>query len=125
MKKYCENCKRYVSTQLTEKIEVYNVYEDIVKIKAKVLICPECGNEFYSEKFDNDTLIRAYGIYRKNITYCSLKKLRKSENNTVSVKVILQHFSIGTITPYPNMKTARFKIKTAMICSYSYKSLKT
>lgn len=105
MKKYCENCKRYVSTQLTEKIEVYNVYEDIVKIKAKVLICPECGNEFYSEKFDNDTLIRAYGIYRKkhNLLFPEeIKKIREQYGLSQSDFTTLLNWDNNAISKYEN-----------------------
>lgn len=30
-----------------------------------VLVCADCGEEFYSEEFDNATLVRAYNEYRK------------------------------------------------------------
>lgn len=65
MKKYCEECGREVETKVVIKKETYNVCGEPIKVDAKVLVCAECGEEFYCEEFDNATLTNAYNEYRR------------------------------------------------------------
>lgn len=86
-----------------KKIEAYNVCEEIVKTKAKILICPECGNEFYSEKFDNSTLIRVYNIYRKrhNLLFPEeIKKIREQYGLSQSDFTTLLNWNNNAISKY-------------------------
>ena len=60
VRKYCEECKKEVETKVVTKKETYDVCGESIEVDAQVLICEECGEEFYYEEFDNATLIRAY-----------------------------------------------------------------
>lgn len=62
MKKYCEECGREVETKVITKKETYDVCSEPIEVDAQVLVCAECGEEFYCEEFDNATLINAYNL---------------------------------------------------------------
>ena len=66
MKKYCEECGREIETKIITKKEVYNVCGEPIEVDAQVLVCAECGEEFFCEELDNQTLIIAYNQYRRN-----------------------------------------------------------
>lgn len=66
MKKYCDVCGREVETKIiTNKRETYDVCGEAIEVDAQVLVCAECGEEFYSEELDNATLVSAYNEYRR------------------------------------------------------------
>lgn len=65
MRKYCEECGREVETKIVVKREDYVVCGESVEVNAQVLVCAECGEEFYCEELDNTTLINAYNKYRR------------------------------------------------------------
>ena len=65
MKRYCECCAKEVNAKIITKIEHYKILGDEIVVKARVLICPYCGEEFFCEKLDNETLNEAYDEYRK------------------------------------------------------------
>lgn len=65
MRKYCEECGREVEAKIVEKYEEYDVCGDKIGVNAQVLVCSECGEEFYCEALDNATLMNAYNVYRK------------------------------------------------------------
>ena len=65
MAKYCEICGKNVETKIITKSETYPVLGEKIEVEAKVLICKECGEEFFCEEFDTETLNKAYNIYRK------------------------------------------------------------
>lgn len=65
MRKYCEECGKEVETRIITKIESYDVCGETIEVEAQVLVCTECGEEFYSEELDNTTLLRAYYEYRR------------------------------------------------------------
>ena len=64
MKKYCEECGKTVNTKIVSKKERYEVFGESIEVDADVLVCAECGEEFYSEELDNATLVKAYNEYR-------------------------------------------------------------
>ena len=64
MRKYCEECGREVETKVITKRESYDVCGESIEVDAQILVCAECGEEFYCEELDNATLIRAYNEYR-------------------------------------------------------------
>ena len=64
MKKYCEECGREAETKVVIKKETYDVCGELIEVDAWVLVCAECGEEFYCKEFDNATLINAYNEYR-------------------------------------------------------------
>ena len=65
MRKYCEECGREVETKVITKRESYDVCGESIEVDAQILVCAECGEEFYCEELDNATLIRAYNEYRR------------------------------------------------------------
>ena len=65
MKKYCEECGREVETKIITKKESYNVCGETIEVNAQVLVCADCGEEFFCEELDNKTLITAYSEYRR------------------------------------------------------------
>lgn len=65
MKKYCEECRKEVETKIIQKKECYDVCGESVEVNARILVCAECGEEFYCEELDNATLVRAYNEYRR------------------------------------------------------------
>lgn len=77
MKRYCEECKAAVETKIIEKKETYNVCGEDIEIVARVLICAECGEEFYCEELDNQTLTQAYQEYRKRHKLLSPDEIRE------------------------------------------------
>lgn len=66
MKKYCEECGREVETKVITKKESYNVCGETIEVDAQVLVCVDCGEEFFCEELDNETLLMAYNEYRRN-----------------------------------------------------------
>ena len=65
MKKYCEECGKEVNTKIITKKETYEVCGESIEVEAKVLVCSECGEEFFCEELDNATLVDAYNEYRR------------------------------------------------------------
>ena len=65
MKKYCETCGKLVDTKIENKREYYEISGEKIGVNAKVLVCEECGEEFFCEELDNGTLVEAYNIYRE------------------------------------------------------------
>ena len=64
MKKYCEECGKSVETKIIIKNECYEVCGEQIEVNAQVLVCPECGEEFYCEELDEATLKNAYNEFR-------------------------------------------------------------
>lgn len=65
MKKYCEDCGREVETKIITKKEFYHVCGEEIEVDAQVLVCVDCGEEFFCEELDNKTLLMAYNEYRR------------------------------------------------------------
>lgn len=66
MKKFCDECGREVDTRIITKKESYDVCGERIEVDAKVLVCADCGEEFFCEELDNATLTEAYNMYRRN-----------------------------------------------------------
>lgn len=65
MKKYCDECGKEVETKIITKKETYTICGESIEVDAQILVCADCGEEFYCEELDNATLIRAYNEFRK------------------------------------------------------------
>ncbi|MCM1541130.1 MAG: DUF4065 domain-containing protein [Blautia sp.] len=65
MRKYCEECGKEVETKIVTKREAYTVCGESVEVDAQILVCADCGEEFYCEELDNATLVNAYNEYRR------------------------------------------------------------
>ncbi len=80
MRKYCEICGREADTRIVSRKEVYEVYAEPIEVNAQVLVCAECGEEFYCEELDQATLCNAYDEYRRRHRLLfpdEIKKIRK------------------------------------------------
>jgi len=65
MKKYCDKCGKEVETKIITKKEVYDVRGESIEVDAQILVCSDCGREFFCEKLDNATLVRVYNEFRE------------------------------------------------------------
>lgn len=105
MKKYCEECGKEVETQIITKRESYDVCGENVEVEAQVLVCAECGEEFYSEELDNTTLVRAYNEYRirhKLLLPEEIKKIREQYGLSQRSFAKLLNWGDKTICRYEN-----------------------
>ena len=105
MKKYCENCGKEVNTKLVLRKETYNVCGEPIEVEAGVLVCSECGEDFYCEELDNATLIRAYNEYRKKHKLLlpeEIKKIREQYGLSQRSFAKLLNWGDKTIFRYEN-----------------------
>lgn len=65
MRKFCEVCEKEVEAKIISKKESYEVYGETIDIEAQILVCTECGEEFFCEELDDATLVNVYNEYRK------------------------------------------------------------
>ena len=66
MRKYCEECGKEVETKVITKKEVYDVCGESIEVDAQILVCAECGEEFYCEELDKARdLIRQHWVLDK------------------------------------------------------------
>ena len=77
MRKYCEQCGKETETKVVSKRESYNVCGELIEVDAQVLVCSECGEEFFCEELDNATLLSAYNEYRKKHKLLFPEEIRK------------------------------------------------
>ncbi len=105
MKKYCEECGREVETKVITKRESYDVCGESVEVDAQILVCAECGEEFYCEELDNATLIRAYNEYRRRHKLLlpeEIKKIREQYGLSQRSFAKLLNWGDKTICRYEN-----------------------
>lgn len=65
MRRFCEECGKEVETRVVTKQQSYSVCGENIEVDAEVLICAECGEEFFCEELDGKTLNNAYDKYRR------------------------------------------------------------
>ena len=105
MKKYCEECGREVETKVIIKKETYDVCGEPIAVDAQILVCTECGEEFYSEELDNATLVRAYNVYRRRHKLLlpeEIKKIREQYGLSQRNFARLLNWGDKTICRYEN-----------------------
>lgn len=105
MRKYCEACKKEVEVKVVTKRECYEVCSESIEIDAKILVCTECGEEFYSEELDNATLINVYNEYRRRHKLLfpdEIKKIREQYGLSQRSFAKLLNWGDKTIHRYEN-----------------------
>ena len=105
MRKYCEECGREVETKVITKRELYDVCGESIEVDAQILVCEECGEEFYCEELDNATLIRAYNEYRRRHKLLlpeEIKKIREQYGLSQRSFAKLLNWGDKTICRYEN-----------------------
>ena len=105
MKKYCEECGREVETKIITKKESYNVCGETIEVNTQVLVCADCGEEFFCEELDNETLITAYSEYRRRHKLLlpeEIKKIREQYGLSQRAFAKLLNWGDKTICRYEN-----------------------
>ena len=105
MRKYCEECGREVETKVVTKRESYDVCGESIEVDSQILVCAECGEEFYCEELDNATLIRAYNEYRRRHKLLlpeEIKKIREQYGLSQRSFAKLLNWGDKTICRYEN-----------------------
>lgn len=105
MRKYCEECGREVETKIIIKRESYDVCGEAIEVDAQILVCTECGEEFFCEELDNGTLVNAYNEYRKKHKLLLPEEIKKiREQNGLSQRAFARLLNWGdkTICRYEN-----------------------
>lgn len=105
MKKYCEQCEREVETKIITKKENYDVCGESIEVNAQILVCADCGEEFFCEELDTTTLSNAYDEYRKRHKLLSadeIKKIRNQYGLSQRSFAKLLHWGNKTIYRYEN-----------------------
>ena len=105
MRKYCEECGREVETKVITKRESYDVCGESIEVDSQILVCAECGEEFYCEELDNATLIRAYNEYRRRHKLLlpeEIKKIREQYGLSQRSFAKLLNWGDKTICRYEN-----------------------
>lgn len=105
MKKYCEECEKEVEARIITKKETYDVCGEPIEVDAQLLVCAECGEEFFCEELDSATLVNAYNIYRKKHKLLlpeEIKKLREQYGLSQRSFAKLLNWGDKTIFRYEN-----------------------
>lgn len=105
MKKYCEECGREVETRIITKRETYEVCGETIEVDAQILVCADCGEEFYCEELDNATLVNAYNEYRRKHKLLlpeEIKKIREQYGLSQRSFAKLLNWGDKTICRYEN-----------------------
>lgn len=105
MKKYCEECGREIEAKIVNKKENYEVCGESIEVVARVLTCEECGEEFYCEELDNETLVTAYNEYRRRhklLMSEDIKKIREQYKLSQRSFAKLLNWGDKTIRRYEN-----------------------
>jgi putative zinc finger/helix-turn-helix YgiT family protein len=95
----------HTTTKLINKKETYMVKGESITIDAQVIICEECGQEVFVPNVDDENLLKAYNIYRKNHNLLSPEDiilLRKQYNLNQADFATLIGCSQNTIKRYEN-----------------------
>ena len=77
MKKYCEHCEKEVETNIVSKRECYPVCGEEIVIDAKVLVCADCGEEFFCEELDEASMLHAFQEYRRRHRLLQPEEIRQ------------------------------------------------
>ena len=120
MKRYCEECGKEVETKIIIKTEHYDVCGDPIEVDAQVLLCADCGEEFFCEELDNATLVNAYNKYRRNHKLLfpeDIKKIREQYGLSQRSFAKLLNWEIRQST---DMKMVLFRIKLITVCYCFY-----
>lgn len=105
MMDYCEVCGREVETKIISRKEVFNVCGEDIEVDAQVMVCAECGEEFFNEELDSATLINAYNEYRRRHKLLfpeEIKKIREQYGLSQRSFAKLLNWGDKTIRRYEN-----------------------
>jgi putative zinc finger/helix-turn-helix YgiT family protein len=61
---YCETCGSFVDPDVIARDETYSVKGESITVPARIAICPVSGDELSNETLDDETLSKAFAVYR-------------------------------------------------------------
>jgi len=105
MTEYCDRCGKEVETRIITRCETYNVCGEEISVDAQILVCNECDEELFCEKFDSETLIKAFNEYRskhKLLFPEEIKKIREQYGLSQRSFSKLLNWGDKTICRYEN-----------------------
>lgn len=105
MTKYCETCGKEAAARIVMKKECYDVCGESIEVDAQVLVCADCGEEFYCEELDQTTLLNAYNEYRRRHKLLfpeEIKKIREQYGLSQRSFARLLGWGDKTINRYEN-----------------------
>ena len=101
--KFFEN--QLLITKIITKKESYNICGETIEVGAQVLVCVDCGEEFFCEELDNETLVVAYNEYRRKHKLLLPEEIKKiREQYGLSQRAFAKFLNWGdkTICRYEN-----------------------
>lgn len=105
MRKFCEECGKEVETTIITRQELYEVCGEKMEVDAQILICAECGEDFFCEELDNATLLNVYNKYRRKhklLLPDEIKKIREQYGLSQRSFAKLLNWGDKTICRYEN-----------------------
>ncbi len=101
----CLNCYNDTNFETKKEHETIVVRGEDIEIESEVTYCKNCNAKVWNEELDNNNLIKAYELYKKNhglLTSSDIKFIR--ENYNISQSTFSRILGLGekTITRYEN-----------------------
>lgn len=62
---FCGVCMKDIEARVEERREMLLVRGEEIEVPARVALCPSCGEDVWSNEFDDETLARAFAEYRR------------------------------------------------------------
>jgi len=102
---YCVECNCEVVEKHAEKLETYKVKDKEYTVRAKVSVCPYCGNELWDPEAEDRIIKEVYNKYRDEMGLLrpeEIKDIREQYELSQSAFAKLLGFGEKTITRYEN-----------------------
>lgn len=82
MRKYfCDKCGLVTRIELKNTIKNFKIRGETISFKSETIFCPKCKQAIFSEKYDEETIMKAYDIYRNKKRFLSAKTIRNIREN--------------------------------------------
>lgn len=101
----CINCNKEVETKVKETEMELVVKGQSIRLKTKVRVCAECGEEIFDEQLESETLRKFYDEYKRRnnlLTSTEIKRIRTQWNLTQTEFAVILGMGEKTITRYEN-----------------------
>lgn len=74
---FCPHCMNFVDSRIEQKTENYTVKGREVQVCADVRVCAECGTTLFDRELDQESLVKAYAVYRKEMGLLSPEDIKR------------------------------------------------
>jgi putative zinc finger/helix-turn-helix YgiT family protein len=102
-KRYCDKCHGEVGTHVVDKEEEFPVKGEPIRVKSRVRVCDECGDNMFDEELDSQNLENAFAVYRARhgiISPSEIKAMREKYGLSQQNLARLLGWGDVTITRY-------------------------